>query len=449
VIIKGPKKGADEARDEILSLLQYLKDNSHTATVTVQQSQIPSLIGQRGSGMDELRQSTGAKINVPGARDAKDPSGNVEIQIKGTKTQVTQAKKLLEEKKKVFDQSVAKTLEVDKKHHRALIGAGGSNLRDIVVKAGGSDDRRELARTVQFPKAESDGNIIKIEGNKDIVEKIIAGMQEIIAQRDSQTTETIDVPTDKHRSLIGRGGETKRDLESKFGVSIDIPRQGNGQTGVKIVGLPTNVEKAKTHILNLVKDQEGETLQVPRKVHHIIADNGQFFRKLRNDYQVTVDHAGHRLPPKPAAPNVRANGGALPLITDDDDTTADAFPWNVVDISESDLDGEIPWVLRGPLDNVVKAKTSLAAAIEQALKNTTTGYLVLPDPHTYRYVIGQGGSKVNSIRKATGCKITVPRDQAANEAIEISGSAVGVEKAKELVLQAVKEGSNAANGNRS
>jgi predicted PilT family ATPase len=125
VIVKGPKKGADEARDEILSLLQYLKDNSHTATVSVQQSQIPSLIGQRGSGMDELRQTTGAKIDVPNARDAKDSSGNVEIQIKGTKSQVAQAKKILEEKKNIFDQTIQKTLEVDKKHHRALIGAGG------------------------------------------------------------------------------------------------------------------------------------------------------------------------------------------------------------------------------------------------------------------------------------------------------------------------------------
>ena len=110
------------------------------------------------------------------------------------------------------------------------------------------------------------------------MEKIVAAMQKIIVERDSQTVETIEVPTDKHRSLIGRGGETKKDLESKFKVSIDIPRQGSGQEGVKIVGQPDAVEKAKTHILDLIKDQEGETIQVPRKIHHTVADNGQFFR---------------------------------------------------------------------------------------------------------------------------------------------------------------------------
>ena len=125
VIVKGPKKGADEARDEILSLLQYYKDNSYTAAVAVQAGQIPSLIGKSGSGMDEIRQVTGARIDIPNARDAKDPSARVEIQIKGAKAQVAQAKKMIEEKRDVFDQTVTKTLEVDKKHHRALIGAGG------------------------------------------------------------------------------------------------------------------------------------------------------------------------------------------------------------------------------------------------------------------------------------------------------------------------------------
>lgn len=249
--------------------------------------------------------------------------------------------------------------------------------------------------------------------------------------------------------MIGRGGETKKDLESKFNVSIDIPRQGSGQSGVKIVGLPASVEKAKVHILGLVKEQEGETVQVPKRVHHSVADNGQIFRKLRNEHQVTVDHAGQKVPAKPAAPaNARANG-ALPLITDDADATDGLFSWTVVSTADSAVEGDIPWILRGPPENVAKAKALLLASIEQASKNSHAGYLVLPDPQTYRYVIGQGGSKVNSIRKATGCKITVPRDQARDEAIEILGSADGVEKAKELVLSAVQEGSNGPNGNRS
>jgi len=439
VIVRGPKKGADEARDEILSLLQYLKDNSFTATISVQQKQVPSLIGTGGAALEQLRQATGAKIDVPSARDSAD--GLVEIQIKGTKTQVTAAKKALEEKKAVFDDSVVKTIEVDRKYHKTLIGAGGSNLRDIVLKAGGSDDRRELARTIQFPKQDADGNTIKVEGRSEVVEKILSQIQVFVSQRESEVTEVLDVPQEKHRALIGRGGETRRGLETQFKVAIDVPRQGSGQTGVKIVGQKAGVAEAKAHIESLVKEQEGETIQVPRALHHAVSNNGQLFRRLKSDHHVTVDHAGHAIPAKPIPSAAGVTSGSLPLITDDAKSTADAHSWNVVENASSE-EGDIPWVLRGSPENIEKAKKAIDAALEQAKKQNVTGYLILPDPKTHRYVIGQGGSKVNSIRKQSGCKITVPRDQTQGEAIEVLGTKGGVEKAKDLILAAVLEGLN-------
>lgn len=240
--------------------------------------------------------------------------------------------------------------------------------------------------------------------------------------------------------MIGRGGEAKRQMETKFTVSIDVPRQGEGKTGVKVSGRPENVGKAKEHIAALLKEQEGETVQIPRNAHHAISNGGQFFRQLRNNHQVTVDHAGHNLPSKPDG-SARATGGALPLITDDDDAAAEAHSWRVVKAASGE-EGDIPWVLRGPSENVAKAKELIQKALEQAKKTDATGYLVLPDPKTYRFVIGQGGSKVNSIRQQSNCKIQVPRDQARDEAIEIIGTEAGVEKAKELILAAVKEGLN-------
>ena len=311
-------------------------------------------------------------------------------------------------------------------------------MRDIVVGAGGSDDRRELARTIQFPKQEADGNTIKVEGRTDVVQKIIKRIQDIVSERDSQVTEIVEVPIENHRSLIGRGGDTKRQMETKFSVSIDVPRQGDGKTGVKVTGRPENVILAKEHIAGVIKQQQGETIQIPRNVHHAVSNNGQIFRQLRNNHQVTVDHAGHATPNRPDN-SQRAGGGSLPLITDDDEAAADAHSWKVVKTVSSE-DGDIPWVLRGTPENVQKAKEMIQKALEQAHKTDATGYLVLPDPRTYRHVIGPNGSKVNSIRQQSNCKIQVPRDQAKDEAIEIVGTQEGVEKAKELILAAVREG---------
>ncbi len=71
VILRGPKKGADEARDEILTLFQYLKDTSFAAAIPIQQKRLPLLIGQGGAAMEELRQQTGAKIDIPNGRGAR------------------------------------------------------------------------------------------------------------------------------------------------------------------------------------------------------------------------------------------------------------------------------------------------------------------------------------------------------------------------------------------
>ena len=129
VIVKGPSKGADSTRDELLSLLQWVVEHSHTASVSVAQSQVPSLIGQRGREMDKLRADTGAQIDVPGASDAPDASGRVQIKIKGTKKEVEEAKKALQQRAQEFDSTVTKTIDVDRKYHKALIGGGGKCLR--------------------------------------------------------------------------------------------------------------------------------------------------------------------------------------------------------------------------------------------------------------------------------------------------------------------------------
>ncbi|KAL4887157.1 hypothetical protein BJY04DRAFT_48739 [Aspergillus karnatakaensis] len=446
VIVKGPSKGADAARDEILSLLQWVVDHGHSTTVSVAQSQIPSLIGQRGREMDKLRADTGAQIDVPGVNDAPNASGRVEIKIKGTKKQVEEAKKILLQRSNEFDATVTKSIDVEKKYHKSLIGGGGANIRKIVADAGGPTDS-SASRLVKFPRPESSDTAIKLEGNGDVVEKIIAAIEQFVQEREDQIVVNLDVPPVQHRLLIGRGGDTRRGIESKFNVTLDIPRQGSGRSDVKLKGPSTAVAEAKEHVLALLKDQEGVSVDVPTHLHHVVADNGSFFRRLRNDYQVTVDHAGQQVPTKPNQEDSRGvvNGASsLPLITDEPNHAIEAHSWKVVDNSPATSDtsqpATIPWVLAGSGDNVAKAKAALEKAIAAASQQSATGYLILPDPKTYRFVVGQGGSQINSIRKQTGCRINVPKDQAKGEAIEIKGGKENLDKARDLILEAVRAG---------
>jgi transcription antitermination factor NusA-like protein len=125
VIVKGPSRGADSCRDELLSLLQYVQNNSHTSTVSVAQNQLPSLIGAGGKEIEALRLETGAQIDVPNSKEPAGPGGRAEIKLKGSKQAVEAAKKAIEAKSKVFDNTVTRNLDVDRKHHRVIIGTGG------------------------------------------------------------------------------------------------------------------------------------------------------------------------------------------------------------------------------------------------------------------------------------------------------------------------------------
>lgn len=126
VIIKGPKKGADDCRSELLELLQYVTENSSEAFISVQQSQLPQLIGSQGREIEQLRLDTGCSIDTP--REGADAKGRVQIKLRGTKKQVEDAKKVLEARVKTFDDTITTEVNVDRKHHRNLIGSGGKLL---------------------------------------------------------------------------------------------------------------------------------------------------------------------------------------------------------------------------------------------------------------------------------------------------------------------------------
>lgn len=308
---------------------------------------------------------------------------------------------------------------------------------------------------VQFPKVDSSNSSIRVEGKQQVVEKIIEAIESFVQLRDNQTTETIEVAPEKHGVLIGRRGETRKSIESDHNITIQIPSTsttGPARSRIQITGMAEDVEKAKARILGMVKEQEGETLNIPVRLHHAVADtNGNIFQSLKRDLRVTVDHAGQTRPHRPQVSRPTfANAGAkkanLPLITDTAgassepgmDAQEDSY-WEMVDAvpNASADESAIPWILRGPdAEAISRARQQIEAALAAA-EESVTGYLVLPDPKTYRFVIGQGGSTVNSIRRATGCKIDVPKAGGGKDAIEITGSRSQVEEAKEMVLEAV------------
>ena len=331
-------------------------------------------------------------------------------------------------------------------------------MRQLIVNAGGSDDPKEQGRLVRIPPKSAPEDVIRLEGHRDIVERLIESIQNFIDQRDKQVTEVVTVAPERHGLLIGKQGQTRTSLESEFNVTLDIPNQsvlGPERSVVRLSGEPADVERAKERILGMVKGQEGETVHVPQRLHHAVVDssNPNIFRTLQRDLRVTVDHAGHPRPPRPeVGPPARSNGAAvagLPLITDGEIDTSmhdvnEHHTWDVQSaVPTGDGEGAnetIPWVLKGAdAASIAEAKERLLQAVAAA-ENAHTGFLVLPDPGMNRYVIGERGSTINKIRRETECRVEVPQARGSREPIKIVGNKEAVEHAKQLVLEAVTAG---------
>jgi len=322
-----------------------------------------------------------------------------------------------------------------------------------VSKAGGTGTSAEHVR---FPRQGDESETLTVRGTADVVEKIVTAIESFVVEKENQVTETVDVPATQHRDLIGPGGSVRKRLEHDFSVTIVVPKQGSGQTGVKISGRPESVAKAKEHIQGITTRPQGETIMVPRALHQVVSKNGALFRELSRD-GIRVDHNGEKPPPKSKESHrgarARPTNGNMPLITDQ--PGQEPYSWDIVS-NQPDTDGdsgEIPWVIFGNKDTseaaVAKAKQKIQSSIERAREPQHTGYLILPDPRLHRHIIGAGGSTINSIRKASGCDIQVPNRNSEKgeegEAITIVGPEHGVLSARDLILEEIKR----AEGGRS
>lgn len=443
--IRGPRAKADKVRDELLSLTQYLQDNSHVATVSVHKDQIKSLIGRGGAELERLRGETGALIDVP-----NQPEGDrVTITIKGPKASVDKARQEIASRSKAFDSIVTKTLTVDRKYHRDLIGSKGANIQKIVNAAGGP---QRSAEAVQFPKQGEESSILTIRGTPEVVDKIVASIKTFVEDREGQVTEVVDVPLEQHRLIIGAAGNIRKSIEQRFNVALDIPSRESGKTNVKITGRPETVAQCKDHIVKVTKLPEGSTVMVPRSVHHAVSNNGRFFRDLSRQ-GIKVDHKGQQPPKKPdAASGVtrRTNNAAAPLITDEPSDAA-AFSFEIIPLTNGNEDetGDIPWVLMGGRDvseeAIAKAQRQIEEAIETAQEPRHIGYLRLADPKYHRHVIGSRGATINNIRRQTGCDIQVPggqKSQNEGEEITIVGAEDMIQLARDLILEEVGKASD-------
>lgn len=420
VVVRGPLKGVKSASGELRELLNYEIENGHKVVVEVAPEAISRIIGKSGAHLNLLRDEYGVEIDV------RDGESRSIVEIVGTKSAIKDVEKKVRAIASEVENTVTELWEVDPAHYRAILGPNGLNLREILISLGASEDSSQWRRLLTVPDRGSKLHTVTSTGPLQIVAEIVRRVKEIVAAEEALVTEQVNVPQEKHRLLIGPGGSVRRDIEAEFSVQVNIPKVSEKLSEITIKGLPENVEKAKQRVAKLTEDKWSESVDVPAKYHGYLSQNGGYFRKLRQNHNVTIEHGPQRKLAQKLSSGVKAPA----------EVSVGTENW--VEAALPDHEGVIPWRIVGKPEDSAAAKKTILADLEAVLKYDTIGYYFFQDRSVFSKVIGPRGSVVGDIRKSCNVTIHVPGGQGSDNVIVVAGEKSGVEKAKTLIEKAIK-----------
>ncbi|EMD37873.1 hypothetical protein CERSUDRAFT_114510 [Gelatoporia subvermispora B] len=450
VLIRGGRKGVASAKAELLDAVEFEKESNNVVKFTVPTRSVARILGKAGATINEIKDNTGAQIDVDRAEDASITN----ISARGTKKAIAEAKAAILEIANQVTEETTETVEVPHKFHRSIIGPGGQGLKDLVSRCGGPADPKAQAGLIRFPRQGETSDEVRLRGEPKLVAKLKVELEQIVATLQDRVVLGVEVPAAQHRALIGRGGQHLNELQDRHKVGVQFPgSRSYNQVGepenasdladvdpaniVKVVGSHAAVEKAVEELKGQVKAPAPEgvsaTLTIPLKYHHAVTQQGNFFRKLRS-FGVQVEQSA--LPQHPAVPPRPAQQADATAARIDDTESAPAgaeIQWQVVPNYQDAEEGESDWTFKARdqsgLDRALKVTQE---AIEHAEKMSHVGFLNLPDRSAFPRIVGAKGANVSRLRDESGADITVSRDDSV---IVIVGSETAIETAKEAILK--------------
>ncbi|ORX98161.1 hypothetical protein K493DRAFT_280708 [Basidiobolus meristosporus CBS 931.73] len=417
VIVKGGKKEVAEAKAEILQLIEFEQEHSHTLNFEIPARCLPHVVGRNGSKINEIKEDTSTKIDLGRPEDENDEDALVSVAIQGTKEGIAAARDAIMEVVEDQQSRVTVTMDIDPDHHKFLIGPGGSRIKELITKFGGDADSEPWQRTVRFPRSDSTSSEVVLKGDQQLVEQLRAELARLAVDLNDKTTIRFSVPADQYPNIIGRGGSVLKEIQARYEVDIQMPnsRRNGHRAGddsddqVKITGKHENCEKAKAEILSKLRVER--KINIPAKHQSTLIDRGITLRRLRGEFNVNVD-----LPPLGQSRRI-------------DDEEEDGK-------KRSEPTGDVVWTLKGEEKDIDEAEKYLMGLLEEARKNSQV-LLVKVHPSLHRFVIGRGGATIRRIRNQTGCQIDVPKNR-EDEHVMLRGSQVGVEQARDMILEIIE-----------
>ncbi|KAL4006809.1 elongator complex protein 4 [Sarotherodon galilaeus] len=406
IVITGKKNNCEAARDRILAIQRELA-NIKEAEVTIPAKLHNSLIGSKGCLVRSIMEDCGGvHIHFP-----SEGSGSDKVTIRGPAGEVEKAKKQLlqlAEEKQV--NNFTAELQAKPEYHKFLIGRGGANIRRVRDRTG--------ARIIFPSPDDTEQELITIVGKEEAVRQAQKELESLVKNLDDVVEDRMVVDVRHHRHFVCRRGQVLRELAEEYGgVAVSFPRTGANSQRVTLKGAKDCVEAAKKRIQEIIEDLESQVtveVAIPQRYHRaVMGPKGCRIQHITREHEVQIKFPERDDSAAAQEVSPQENGEVSP--------EAEFVPrkCDVITIS-------------GRAEKCELAKAALLALVP-ITEDVEVSY------ELHRYIIGQKGIGIRKMMEDYEVNIWVPQPEKQLDVIKVTGLAANVERAKQGLLERVKE----------
>ncbi|XP_038851955.1 vigilin [Salvelinus namaycush] len=307
ITIVGREEAVRLAQKELETLVKNLDDVVEDSMV-VETRHHRHFVCRRGQVLRELAEEYGGvAVSFPRTGTHSD-----RITLKGAKDCVEAAKRRIQEIIEDLEAQVSVEVAVPQRYHRAVMGPKGCRIQQITrdyevqVKFPERDDNANNTAGQEPPRENGDASpeaefvlrkcdVITISGRTEKCELAKIALLALVP-----VTEDVEVSFELHRYIIGQKGSGIRKMMEEYEVNIWVPQPEQQSDVIKVTGQVANVERAKSGLLERVKELQAEqedralrsfkvSISVDPKFHpKIIGRKGVVISQIRKDHDVNV-----------------------------------------------------------------------------------------------------------------------------------------------------------------
>eukprot|EP00052_Salpingoeca_macrocollata_P020441 m.171711 g.171711 ORF g.171711 m.171711 type:complete len:1287 (-) comp21268_c0_seq2:260-4120(-) len=283
VQLRGDRKEVDAAEIHIKKLLRKFEEEKYQIEVPIFRKYHGNIIGRQGANIKKIMEETNTQITIPKGETETD-----NIVVVGRKEDCEKARDRLMSIQSELANIETAEVNIEAKYQASIIGPKGSVVNGIM---------QEFGVMIHFPQGAdrtTKPNTVVIRGAKDAVPKAKAKLEKLAKEAEAKShKELVEVKSEYHRFIIGRGGAFIKKLEKDSGCRLVFPSTKKDKDSadveenmVAIIGRKEDIPAAKKAVLERVEQIQNtveETTEIePQYCRELI--RSQFLQTLMDEY---------------------------------------------------------------------------------------------------------------------------------------------------------------------